>query len=213
MKQLLRMYNVKQTFGSGYHSQSSGLAEAAVKRIMSALRPLMQAKPQTWEQHLQAVTWSVNTSPVLVSGHSPYFLLHGFLPRYIYGHLTQPIDQDLPLHETLQSILQTHNSLHDIVAKQRATFDDNMKRYYDRDKKHVEIYPGMFVYVKTPVTDIDIGRKFSPHYTGPYIITETLPLSRVNLRNLHTNEPYPHPLHYSRIKIAKHYNPQLAFRD
>ena len=212
MRQLLRLYGIRQTFGSGYHSQSSGLAEAAVKRIMGSLRPIMQSKPTTWDTHLAAVTWSVNTAPVMVSGQSPFFLLHGFLPRFIYGHLTQPIDQEITRFETLQSILQTHNSLHDIVASKRAQYDSKMQMYYNQNKKNPNIHPGMFVYVRSPVTDADIGKKFSPYFSGPYAVTETLPYSRVNLRHLHTNTPYPHPVHLSRIKIASNYHPELAFR-
>jgi len=50
-------------------------------------------------------------------------------------------------------------------------------------------------------------------YSGPFIVTDLLPYNKVQMKNLQTDTLYPHPIHFSRLRLATHYKPELAYRD
>ena len=56
-------------------------------------------------------------------------------------------------------------------------------------------------------------KKFASNFEGLGIITELQEHQRVLLRNLHTNKEYPHPLHMSRLKLAKRYQIDLPYKN
>ena len=88
-----------------------------------------------------------------------------------------------------------------------------MKSYFDRHRKDSKIRIGDFVYLCTPVDKEDEGRKLAKYYSGPFIVTDLLPYNRVQMKNLQTTVRYPHTIHISRLKLASHYKPELAYRE
>ena len=213
MTQLTKLYGIIQTKSSGYHSHSSGLAESGVKRLVSALRTISAKNPKNWDQYLPSLLFAINCSPTKFSGHSPYLLLFGRLPFLPVDFITKPEEDNINLRsEFLRDIIQTHTLISaDAVHNQQVT-NQRMKAYYDKNRKNSTINVGDFVYIRTPVDKNDEGRKLASYYTGPFLITNLLPFNRVEMKNIQTDTQYHHPLHTSRLKLASHYKPELAYR-
>jgi len=214
MTELTTMYGIQQTKSSGFHSHSSGLAESGVKRVVGALRTICAKSPHTWDTHLPSLLWALNSTPVSFTGHSPYLLLFGRLPYLPHDSITQPAEDDINIRsEFLRDILQTQILIADDVRHNQTVTNQRMKSYFDRHRKDSKIRIGDFVYLRTPVDKEDEGRKLAKFYSGPFIVTDLLPYNRVQMKNLQTDTLYPHPIHFSRLKLATHYKPELAYRD
>ena len=213
MTQLTSMYGITQTKSSGYHSHSSGLAESGVKRLVAALRTIADKKPKDWDKHIPSLLFAINATPTQYSAHSPYLLMFGRLPFLPSDHITQPEGDNINIRsEFLRDIITTHTMIAIDSANNKAKTNQNMKTYFDKHRKDSSIKIGDFVYLKTPVAKGDISRKLAPFFQGPFIITDLLPWNRVAMKNLHTDKPYSHPMHISRLKLASRYRPEMSYK-
>ena len=214
MAELTKMHGIIQTHNSGYSPHSSGLAEAAVKRITSALRTVVNAKGDNWDTLLPQLCFCLNTFPVNCHAHSPYLLMFGKLPYFPHSHLSRPNIDDLDLRSTVvRDLLKTQTLVYEEAVKTHAKTNAKMKRYYDRTRTPSKVAPGLIVYLKVPIIHGEHNRKLTRYFRGPYIICDVLPRDKVTMKNLQTNVMYKEPIHVSRLKLATHYNPHLAFRD
>ena len=138
--------------------------------------------------------------------------LKQFLQLTPLHHTDTQLDTQSKQSDIVTDIVQTHTKLRSHVSKHLTQYTDDMKEYYDKNRTPVQLEKGQIVFVKEPpqVTD---NPKFAPLFHGPYIVTEVLPHSRVSLTHLHSGTPYSHPLHFSRLKLASHYDKEVAYRD
>ena len=114
--------------------------------------------------------------------------------------------------EIIRGILQTHVALQKDLDTHNQEHDSKMKAYYDQRRNTPCLKIGNIIFVKETVPP-NKSKKFASHFEGPYIITELQEHQRVRLRNLHTNKEYSHPLHMSRLKLAKRYQIDRAYKN
>lgn len=206
------LYHIDQTFNSAYHPTSSGLAEAAVKRVTSLLRTMTQTSFKIWDIQLPQAVFTINTTPSASTKHSPYLLLFGRVPTYPLAFMAKIEDDTLQSrNEILLRIIDNHSTLQEIIQTTQEEYAQKAKHYFDQNKKEISLQKGSIVFVKEPLSQSD-NKKLSPIFQGPYIVIDILPFYRAVLRHLHTHQDYPHPLHFSRLKLAEHYDKSIAYR-
>ncbi|KAK5901327.1 hypothetical protein CgunFtcFv8_026212 [Champsocephalus gunnari] len=81
MKDLCRLFKVKQLRTSVYHPQTDGLVERFNKTLKSMLKKVVDKDGRNWDQLLPYVLFSIREVPQASTGFSPFELLYGRQPR------------------------------------------------------------------------------------------------------------------------------------
>src|SRR5207253_2270547 len=61
--------------------QANGLVERANATIVASLKKVVQTKPDSWDEQLPNIVLALNTAQQSTTKHSPFYLLHGYIPR------------------------------------------------------------------------------------------------------------------------------------
>ena len=140
--------------------------------------------------------------------------MNGRLPNYplAYSSHKDVINDHGPRSNVIHDILHTHQELTGYLDDHNRKHDAKMKAYFDKNRKTPHLQIGNIVFVKENV-DSDRFKKFALNFEGPYIIVELLDHDRVQIKHLHTDKLYSHPLHMSRLKLAQRYQIELAYRN
>ncbi len=71
--------------GSAHRHRTSGLCERAIQSLLTMLTCNVSSEQHdsSWLDRLPPIIWAMNTSVSASTGHSPFFLEHGRLPRDI----------------------------------------------------------------------------------------------------------------------------------
>ncbi|XP_057745745.1 uncharacterized protein LOC130963660 [Arachis stenosperma] len=76
-KNFLQNLKIKQHFSSVEHPQSNGLAEAANKVVLQALRKKLDDAKGLWAELVPEILWGYNTSPHSTTKETPFRLVYG----------------------------------------------------------------------------------------------------------------------------------------
>ncbi|XP_057725573.1 uncharacterized protein LOC130941176 [Arachis stenosperma] len=76
-KSFLQNLKIKQHFSSVEHPQSNGLAEAANKVVLQALRKKLDDAKGLWAELVPEILWGYNTSPHSTTKETPFRLVYG----------------------------------------------------------------------------------------------------------------------------------------
>ena len=205
---LCKTYKIEQSFTSGYHSQSNGIAERMIQNIVNLLRVTVNKAGSDWDKLLPQLTFQLNATVCKTTGFSPHFLMYGTNPR-TFQLDTQILNDtdDQTSVEYINTIRQNQKVAWEAAAELTQQNQIKMKQYYDRDKANDKITAGSHVYLYRPTTELNAKSKFAPFYVGPFQCVKVLKNHRVQIRNLETGNLYPHPVHKSRLKPALHFKP------
>jgi len=81
VKYLANLFQTKQKFTSGYHSQTNGLTEGFNRTITNELAKVVNERKDNLPNWLQARVFAYNTTVQYSTGYSPFELIHTYLPR------------------------------------------------------------------------------------------------------------------------------------
>ena len=83
-------YNIKHTYTVAYHPSSNGLVERANRKILDALRPVVNSLHDDWEDWLPHIAACINSSVCESTGKSPHYILYGVDKNLPYDLLASP---------------------------------------------------------------------------------------------------------------------------
>ena len=136
-----------------------------------------QENPQNWINCLDQVLFAYRTSVYSGTGHSPFFLEKGRLPRLpmhvLMGVCPKTllgkyyIDSVYNLYHKLQNAYTMTNDC--IKSKQISS-----KKHYDTDINVQNFIEGEWAYVKKPDPKGCDSKKFYDHWRGPYEIVKKI---------------------------------------
>ncbi|PIK37693.1 Retrovirus polyprotein [Apostichopus japonicus] len=73
VRQLCKIYDIKQTRTTPYHPEGNGQAERFNRTLHDLLRTLSEKKRRNWSRHLPEVLYSYNATPHASTGYTPFF--------------------------------------------------------------------------------------------------------------------------------------------
>ncbi|KAF7702362.1 hypothetical protein HF521_001645, partial [Silurus meridionalis] len=75
--EVCKMLGIKRSLCAPYHPQTNGLVERLNGTLQRALAKLVEDKPNTWDQYLDAVMFGLRTKKQLTTQFSPFYLMFG----------------------------------------------------------------------------------------------------------------------------------------
>lgn len=123
-----------------------------------------------WHKYVEMVVFIYNTSQNATTGHSPFYLLHGFNP-------TQGIDlallPKLPDHDVLEAITKLHD-LRQKIPQIISSAQEKQKKQYDENRRDFEFEEGDLVLLEKIFVPGKGARKLAPLYEGPFRISRKI---------------------------------------
>ena len=188
-----------------YHPQGDGQAERNIQTVKQTLRcilPQREFTKECWPEVLQEVAYTINTLPNSGTKLTPFHIMHGAEPTpnpRLHTSEGQPrITSDSwyeeALHEVERSVESARTSLQ--------SYQDTMKRTFDKDRKETTVTNGDYVYLRNDAKSDSLDSR----YNGPFLVVnadppnvtvdmgdgrrKTVHLNRCKVSSRDANSPY-----------------------
>ena len=177
LRALYKMLNIFKTANIAYRPQTDGTAERMIGTLKSALWKYCQENPRDWISRLDLIVWGYRSSVHASTGHSPFFMDKGRVPR-LPLHLWSGTKATIVLGENYgKHAYELYHRLQDVYSKAHKSIKSKQlssKTRYD-DKINVQTFKeGDWVYVWKPPPHNCESRKFYDPFRGPFKIVNKL---------------------------------------
>ncbi|CAL9022511.1 unnamed protein product [Prunus brigantina] len=171
-------YKIKQHLSTPRYPQGNGQAEASNKVILDCLKKRLEGAEGKWVDELPGVLWAYRTTKRRSTGETPFSLAYG-TEAIIPPHITVP-SISLEVGSVDQNSEQMRLNL-DLLEGERektiirvASYQQQLKSYYDKRAKVRQFRPGDLVLRKAFITAPRQGsKKMNPNWEGPYVISRS----------------------------------------
>ena len=171
-------YKIKQHLSTPRYPQGNGQAEASNKVILDCLKKRLEGAEGKWVDELPGVLWAYRTTKRRSTGETPFSLAYG-TEAIIPPHITVP-SINLEVGSVDQNSKQMRLNL-DLLEGERektiirvASYQQQLKSYYDKRAKVRQFQPGDLVLRKAFITAPRQGsKKMNPNWEGPYVISRS----------------------------------------
>lgn len=170
MKEIARIFKIKQVKTSVYHPQSNGALERSHHVLAEYLKPYINQNQNNWDSFLDAAMFSYNTSYHEGTKISPYELIFGRKPR-LPSVFVEP-RQGITHEEFLIDLTDKLNYLRKNAKENLQKAKEISKEYYDKRVKPLVLDPGEYVYVLHET--VRGSKKLTDQYDGPFQIIRKL---------------------------------------
>ena len=170
LAEICTQYQIKQTFTVAYHPASNGLVERANRKIIEALRPVVNDLQDNWEDWLPQVAACINSSVSESTGKSPHYILFGSDKRLPYDLLTSGGKPVYNIDDYAAQQLQIFTNIHSSVRNKLQASRAEMIAKQHKSAEQVTIKAGDTVMVRLP----ERSSKLSPKFVGPRLVVRRL---------------------------------------
>ena len=182
-----KQFNIKQKFTTPYHPQCDGGSERMVQEIKRGIKLLHYDYKQQcnrWDEYLPLIRAKINNTIQRSTKLTPNELVYG---RKINHTLDYKLDLDdinnmnnsdkikdeIDWYQYMQSIINRIETNTKKANKNRVLYNNKMKKYYDKNKKHVvykkDTYVWYYIGDKTVKKNMFLD---IPKWRGPFLITK-----------------------------------------
>lgn len=194
MKEIARIFKIKQVKTSVYHPQSNGALERSHHVLAEYLKPYINNSQNDWDLFLDAAMFSYNTSYHEAIKISPFELIFGRKPRL--PSLVEP-RHGISHREFLTDLVDRLTYLRKNAKENLRLAKERSKTYYDKRLKPLILDPGEFVFVLRETIRTG-SRKFADHYEGPFEVLRKINDVNYEIKRGRHNQV----LHVNRLKRA-----------
>ena len=132
--QFMKASQVPKVTSTAGHSRTEGLVERQDRTLLILLRVFCSRRMRDWEQHLEEVMGTYNSTRHATTGFSPHMLTRGTekaIPiTYLYPEFAT---QSFESHEAyVEHILAKQQEIHDLVKRNTHQAQQRPKLKYDR---------------------------------------------------------------------------------
>ena len=143
MKEFCQREHIRLDVSSVAHLQSNVQAERANQEILRGIKPRLmvplQRTPGFWVEELPSVLWSINTTPNISTGYTPFFMVYGaeaVLPNDIHHdspRVAAYVEADNgKAHQDALDLLDEERGL---VVAHSAIYQQDLRRYHSHRVK------------------------------------------------------------------------------
>ncbi|XP_072076738.1 uncharacterized protein [Arachis hypogaea] len=182
----LQNLKIKQHFASVEHPQANGLAEAANKVILHALKKKLDDAKGLWAELIPEVLWGYNTTPQTSTKETPFRLVYGseaMIPLEIsQNSIRTYIDNQ---DEARRSELDIIEEVRDLAALKQCATQQAIARQYNKSVRNRSFVKGDLVLRKTETAwKPPTHGKLAANWDGPYRVSEALGQGAYKLESL-----------------------------
>ncbi|XP_072077773.1 uncharacterized protein [Arachis hypogaea] len=177
---------IKQHFSSVEHPQSNGLAEAANKVVLQALRKKLDDAKGLWAELVPEVLWAYNTTAHSTTKETPFRLVYGS-EAMIPMEISQDSLRTLTEHhdEARQAELDLIEEIREISAIRHRALQQQLSRRHSRKVQPRTFNTGDLVLRKTEqARRPSFHGKLAAAWDGPYRVCEVLGRGAYKLEQL-----------------------------
>ncbi|XP_072064426.1 uncharacterized protein [Arachis hypogaea] len=185
-KEFLQNLKIKQHFSSVEHPQSNGLAEAANKVVLQALRKKLDDAKGLWAELVPEVLWAYNTTAHSTTKETPFRLVYGS-EAMIPMEISQDSLRTLTEHhdEARQAELDLIEEIREISAIRHRALQQQLSRRHSRKVQPRTFSTGDLVLRKTEqARRPSFHGKLAAAWDGPYRVCEVLGRGAYKLEQL-----------------------------
>ncbi|CAL8105103.1 unnamed protein product [Prunus armeniaca] len=171
-------YKIKQHMSTPRYPQGNGQAEASNKVILDCLKNRLEGAEGKLVDELPGVLWDYRTTKRRSTGETLFSLAYG-TEAIILPHITVP-SISLEVGNVDQNSKQMRLNLDLLEGEcektiiRVASYQQQLKSYYDRRAKVKQFQPGDLVLRKAFITAPRQGsKKMNPNWEGPYVISRS----------------------------------------
>lgn len=165
MKEIAKIFKIKQIKTSVYHPQSNGALERSHHVLAEYLKSYINQNQDNWDSFLNAAMFSYNTAYHEGTKISPYELVFGQKPR-LPSVFVEP-RQGVTHKEFLVHLVDKLTHLRKTAKKNLLNAKELAKEYYDRKVKPLVLDPGDYVYALHETVRTG-SKKLTDQYDGPF---------------------------------------------
>ena len=185
------MLDVRQLRSSPFHTEGDGISERVIKTITSMLTHHVNENTDDWDTKLPQVELAYNTAVHSTTRFSPFQLQFGRRPKLpidlFYNSLTTAEVENINLNRELKNLalptevdfaLAEELYAHKLKTSLKAAYKrlaENMNKRMTNAKEYHDRWVRVF---RDTTTKVDINKKLSNKFTGPYEV-----LARINKVN------------------------------
>ena len=151
MSEVCKLLGIAKSRTTAYHPQCDGLVERHNRTLLAMLSTHTQEHPQSWDIHLQKLSFAYNSSEHASTGFSPFFLMFGREPRLPVDVMYGAAPTDFPSSSHYASELRS------LLTSSYQRVRENLKRAHQRQRelydKRIHSQPfavGEFVWLHNP---------------------------------------------------------------
>ncbi|XP_057739852.1 uncharacterized protein LOC130956943 [Arachis stenosperma] len=185
-KEFLQNLKIRQHFSSVEHPQSNGLAEAANKVLLQALRKKLDNAKGMWAELIPEVLWAYNTTTHSTTKETPFRLVYGSEAMIPIEVSQSSLRVQATNHDQARlAELDLIEEIRDIAAIRHRALQQQLTRRYSKRVFPRDFQTGDLVLRKT-----EQARRPSTHgklaatWDGPYRISEVLGKGAYKLEHL-----------------------------
>lgn len=172
MRELYQRLGIHKTRTTPYHPESDGMVERFMRTLKDMVSKYIDSQGLDWDESTRSYAMAYNSSLHETTGHTPFYMIHGFEPRLpldvMYGTDEVAIPAETFLNKRLKNMKR-------VFAQVRRASSQSAARMAVRhdSKLNFTAYPtGLKVWVRDHTAAVGGKPKLGLPFKGPVTIVE-----------------------------------------
>ena len=170
---IYKRIGIKHLMTTAYWLQCNGLVEKFNQTLGKSITMYVDSEQSNWDEGLQAIVFSYNTSIHPTTKYSPFFLVYGREPKLPSDRVIDP--QAVSFVDNHRYIINLDKKLYDArkIAKRNIELAaEKSKQTYDKTKRDINYKIGDQVLIRYPIRKVGLSEKLLNKYKGPFEVTK-----------------------------------------
>ena len=179
MKRLANQLGTTLSHTPPYHPQANPVER--VNRVMKTMIACyVEGNHQSWDQHLDAFMFALNTSVHESTGYTPALLNYGReleVPKAVRSGIQQIVDVERTLPQDRMERLKKLEEVYELVRDNLKEAYEKQSKYYNRNRRQVKFRVNDMVLRRNFVLSSaaqNFTAKLAPKFIGPYRVSKIL---------------------------------------